>query len=231
MTPGSREAAVPRIAATIIDEVLQGRLARGAKISTARIADGVGASRIPVREALRELAALGVVEYHPNRGFRVPATPRVDDLIALVDVRMLLEPEAHALAAVAASSEERAAIVTAFERADERHAAGDGGSAARLHHEGNMAIVGAAHHDELRRALAPAMIRSAMLFSAVRSHERHEGLAGHLRSARAIAGGDADEARRLAREHLGFLREAAQAATIDDVPRARLRPRLTEPEG
>ncbi len=229
MATRPREAVVPRIAAIVVDEVLRGRLPRGTKISTARIAEDVGASRIPVREALRELAALGVVEYHPNRGFRVPAAPRADDLLALLDVRALLEPEAHGRAAVAASAEERMAVVAAFERADERHRAGATGAAARLHHAGNLAILDAAHHDELHRALAPAMIRSALLFSALRSPERHEGLAGHLRSARAISAGRADEARLLASEHLGFLREAVAAATIDVSPRARRRPRLIDP--
>jgi DNA-binding GntR family transcriptional regulator len=65
--------------ASVVDQVYEairermrdGDLARGGRIHQEDIAAGLGVSRTPVREALRRLAAEGVVEMHTNRGARV----------------------------------------------------------------------------------------------------------------------------------------------------------------
>jgi len=43
----------------------------GARIRQVQLAEELGTSRVPVREALRELGERGLVDYHPRRGFRV----------------------------------------------------------------------------------------------------------------------------------------------------------------
>ena len=51
--------------------ILDGRLAAGARLGEVELADRLGVSRTPVREALTRLGAEGLVELSPNRGARV----------------------------------------------------------------------------------------------------------------------------------------------------------------
>jgi DNA-binding GntR family transcriptional regulator len=53
------------------DLIVEGHIAAGARISAREICDALGDSRMLLREALKVLAAEGVVELLPNRGARV----------------------------------------------------------------------------------------------------------------------------------------------------------------
>ncbi len=50
-----------------------------------------GVSRIPIREALKTLAAEGVIDVHPGAGTFV-STPNSDDIIEIFEIRVQLEP-------------------------------------------------------------------------------------------------------------------------------------------
>jgi len=52
-------------------DILEGRIAPGEWLRQERVARELGVSQTPVREALKQLAAEGVVEYEPYRGIRV----------------------------------------------------------------------------------------------------------------------------------------------------------------
>lgn len=56
---------------TIREAILRGQFGPGDKIGQAQIAEMAGISRVPVREALRELAAQNVIGYEPRRGYHV----------------------------------------------------------------------------------------------------------------------------------------------------------------
>lgn len=70
--------------------VLQGELPPGARIIETRIARQLGTSQAPVREALRDLATLGLVEMHPFRGARV-REPAPEELTEAMELRGELE--------------------------------------------------------------------------------------------------------------------------------------------
>lgn len=57
-----------RIRNALTDEITSGRLAAGAGLDEQALAVRFGASRTPVREALRQLSASGLVEVRPRRG-------------------------------------------------------------------------------------------------------------------------------------------------------------------
>ena len=59
---------VELVAADLRDAILSGRLRAGERVSDARIAAEMGISRAPVREAIRQLAARGLVKEEPRRG-------------------------------------------------------------------------------------------------------------------------------------------------------------------
>ncbi|GGD40663.1 GntR family transcriptional regulator [Aureimonas glaciei] len=78
--------------------ILSGEISPGAKISEPAIAEQMGVSRAPVREAIRRLQERGVVTYVANQGVRV-VSPTLSDFLALLDVREALEAMACRLAA------------------------------------------------------------------------------------------------------------------------------------
>src|SRR3954454_11370814 len=77
--------------------ILEGVLKPGERLRAEALAQRYGTSRTPIREALLQLEAQGLVEVEPNRGAVVRAFDR-DDLRDLYEVRALLEPRAAALA-------------------------------------------------------------------------------------------------------------------------------------
>lgn len=70
--------------------IVRGDLAAGERILEARLAEQLGISRPPLREALRILAARHVIEATPRRGYRVRALTPGDDR-EIADLRDLLE--------------------------------------------------------------------------------------------------------------------------------------------
>jgi len=83
---------------TIREQILNGELAGGQRLREDELANMIGVSRTPVREALRSLAAEGLLLYERNRGMRVESWT-LKDLEEVHGLRMLLEPYATALAA------------------------------------------------------------------------------------------------------------------------------------
>ena len=82
---------------TLREDILRGALSAGARLGEVELAERLGVSRTPVREALSRLAAEGLVELVPNRGARV-ASWTVDELEGVFALRSLLEPQLTALA-------------------------------------------------------------------------------------------------------------------------------------
>ena len=60
-----------QIAAALRDEILAGRLPAGSHFTVKEIAEQYGVSATPVREALVDLAAQGLLDVEQHRGFRV----------------------------------------------------------------------------------------------------------------------------------------------------------------
>lgn len=79
--PGPR----PAIAEVLRESIRQGMLAPGQPLIQASIAEAMGVSRIPVREALHALAAEGLVTFGEDGGARVTALApeEVDELWTL----------------------------------------------------------------------------------------------------------------------------------------------------
>jgi DNA-binding GntR family transcriptional regulator len=92
------DSAIPRQSLTVAvadklrDQIIRGEIPEGAQLRQDAIATQYRVSRIPVREALRQLDAEGLIAIVPNRGAVVPALS-ADDVEELFSIRMLLEPE------------------------------------------------------------------------------------------------------------------------------------------
>jgi DNA-binding GntR family transcriptional regulator len=74
-------ASVTLIAARLSDAILSGALASGAPICQQAVANHFGVSRMPAREALRQVQARGLIEYRSHRSMIVAAR-KPDDALA-----------------------------------------------------------------------------------------------------------------------------------------------------
>ncbi len=89
--------------------ILRGAYAPGSRLGEAELAEALGVSRTPVREALRQLAAEGLVELVPNKGARVVAwTP--DELEQVFELRAQVEGFAAHQAALRATEDDVARL-------------------------------------------------------------------------------------------------------------------------
>jgi DNA-binding GntR family transcriptional regulator len=80
-----------RIAASLREAILSGEIAPGQWIRQEDVAARLGASRLPVREALRMLEAEGLTEHAANRGSRVPLLD-AHEVDVVYRMREALEP-------------------------------------------------------------------------------------------------------------------------------------------
>ncbi|MEV6649902.1 GntR family transcriptional regulator [Streptomyces sp. NPDC051219] len=78
-----------QIADALRDEVLAGRLQPGQEFTVKQIAEQYGVSATPVREALVDLSAQGLLDSDQHRGFRVHEFS-VDDYRGMVEARSLI---------------------------------------------------------------------------------------------------------------------------------------------
>jgi len=112
------------IADQLRDEIQSGKLAAGTSLHQADLAARFGVSRIPVREALRQLESDGVIVYVTNRGAAV-ASFSSDEVKERFDIRRVLEPMALRLAMKNMSAAD-------LHKADLEHAAMRGANDSRL---------------------------------------------------------------------------------------------------
>jgi DNA-binding GntR family transcriptional regulator len=100
--PGSQSlparAAVDRVYARLRQGILDGTYAGGTRLGEVDLADALGVSRTPVREALRRLGSEGLLSTLPNKGAWVRSWTQ-SELSDISDLRALLEGHAAGLAA------------------------------------------------------------------------------------------------------------------------------------
>jgi DNA-binding GntR family transcriptional regulator len=103
------------IALAIEEAIVAGELAPGSLLRQEFLSDQYGVSRTPVREALRRLAALGLVSFEPNRGVRVRTLSRQAMWEAFA-VRAELEGLATGIAATKITKDDLAELELAEKR-------------------------------------------------------------------------------------------------------------------
>jgi DNA-binding GntR family transcriptional regulator len=205
------------LALALEEAIVSGEIEPGTLLRQEHLSERYAVSRTPVREALRRLAALGLVQFVPNRGVRVRTLSR-DELREAFLVRAELESLATALATPNFMDEDVAELEAAEQRFSEltaqlRQSARDRRSDGRL--VGEWVRANHAFHDVIyARAGAPYVVRMAK--SARRTflgqgvwavgseldelYEKNDLQHASIRNA--IAAGSVDGARALAREHV-----------------------------
>jgi len=97
------------VASQLRTAILEGRYKPGEWLRQERLAQELGTSQMPVREALKELAAEGLVEHVPYRGVRVVAFS-TDDIEDIYEHRAFLESRAAEKAAECVTEDEIAEL-------------------------------------------------------------------------------------------------------------------------
>jgi DNA-binding GntR family transcriptional regulator len=134
----------------ILQRILDGEYPSGARIVETRIAQELGVSQAPVREALRDLEQLGCIVHEPFRGCSVRAFS-ADELLEAFPVRAALEALAARLAADRITEPELLHLAELLEtmRAAARH--GDPHGQSQANASFHATIVRAARNATLER--------------------------------------------------------------------------------
>jgi DNA-binding GntR family transcriptional regulator len=199
-----------RALSTLRDMIMDGDLAPGARLAEVELADRLGVSRTPVREALSRLAAEGLVEVVPNRGARV-ATWTVAELEGVFDLRSTLEPQLTAFAVPHAGTRDVEDLEELATRMIEVGSPGpdqDLDALVPLNRTFHDRLVALAGHPTLATALAaaihPPIVRRNFLTYDEASLRR--SLAHHAEIVAAIRAGDPDWARAVMTSHIANAR-------------------------
>jgi DNA-binding GntR family transcriptional regulator len=102
----------------------EGRMKPGVKYSAYQLADVLGISRTPVREALLRLEEVGLIEFEARQGFRI-LLPRPREIAEIFAVRLALELPAVRKAATVVDTALSEALIAQRRLMREAAAAGD----------------------------------------------------------------------------------------------------------
>lgn len=192
-----------RIRMSLADAITSGHIAPGAEIDEQELAQRFGASRTPVREALRELASIGLVIIEPRRGARV-VEKTAEQVGELFELMAEIEAVCVRFATYRSNAGERAALNHIHMRALKAVEAGDIDGYDRLNQDFHAAIYGATRNQELE-ALALALRRRGAPFrrAQFRGVERlRASWQEHGDILQSLFSGDGEQAARLMRAHM-----------------------------
>jgi DNA-binding GntR family transcriptional regulator len=113
-TPDARKTRAEELRAQLADDIVRGALAPGRTLDEMELARRFGVSRTPVREAIRQLAASGLVETRPHRG-AVVARPSHEHILGMFEAMAELEALCAGLAAERMNPTERRALEAVHE--------------------------------------------------------------------------------------------------------------------
>ena len=186
------------------EAIILGELPAGTPLRLDELARSLGMSISPIREAVRQLEALGLAEHVPHHGAKVVALD-VDDLRELFEVRLALETLAVRGAARRFGEEDAARARSSLEAWGTARRGNDVREAMRAHTAFHFTIYEAAGSQWLLRLIRPAWdscerYRPALLSPKGDLQDRHERLDAELLAA--CEAHDEDRAAAALRAHL-----------------------------
>jgi DNA-binding GntR family transcriptional regulator len=192
-----------QIRRALADEITTGRLKPGTALDEQQIATRFGASRTPVREALRQLDVSGLVEIRPRRGVIV-ALMTPERIMDMFETTAEVEAMCVRLATYRITPAERSQLHTMHEASAAMVADADLDAYDEFNRLFHEAIYRSTHNQFLAeqaigiRARLAAFRRTQLRHGdrIARSHEEHGEVL------RAMARGDGDEAARCMRAHM-----------------------------
>lgn len=187
--------------------ILAGELAPGSKLTEANLAERLGVSRGPIREAFRILEEAGLVRLEKNRGVFVRSIP-LDEAMEIYDLRAMVDEAAGRALAERITAEQLKQLRTMVEQMERLVKDGHNTSASDAYHGLNLAF-----HDSIvafvgNRKLIDLyrrLVKELSLFRRVNLADGQQlpvSVQEHRAILKAIAAGDGDGAARALRAHV-----------------------------
>ena len=204
---------------SIREQILDGRLEAGSMLNQYEVADQLGISITPMREAVRRLSGEGWIQIDSHRNARIAGLD-LEEACDLLELRRILEPEAAGLAA-RRHTESDAAELSAAEGALLPVTREWGEDALARHARFHQALYRACHNAALIRTLDDVWTRS----DRYRRHgltlpgggePRTRDLDEHRKITEAVIVGDSDRAMALVRSHIDNSLSAAALQPTSD---------------
>jgi DNA-binding GntR family transcriptional regulator len=199
--PVSRIVLREQVKELVLERILDGTYAPGERLVETRIAQELGTSQAPVREALRDLELLRLVESEPFRGARVREVQR-EELAEIYPVRAALEEVAAREACARLDGD---VAVLEAELDGMRKAAARGDLHAQVEHDAafHRAIVEACGNATLIAVWSSLGIHARTLLTALTTGvEAREIVEMHAPIVEAFSERDARKAGRVLRRHV-----------------------------
>ena len=186
----------------LIEDILNGKLAPGARIVETRIAQQFGVSQGPVREALRDLELFGFVVSSPFRGTQVRKIS-TEELLEIYPIRAALEGVAARSAAVRIDQttlEQLEVLIAVMREAAGRD---DHRAEADADHDFHHAIVKASGNRMLEHVWQTMRLSiTTCLTHSITHRSLHEIAERHVAVLEALRSGDPDRAEAAVRRHI-----------------------------
>ncbi|MCA1367238.1 GntR family transcriptional regulator [Bradyrhizobium sp. BRP14] len=189
----------------IENAILSNEFSPGERLDEMVLANRFGVSRTPVREALMQLNAIGLIEIRPRRG-AVVIDPGPHRVYEMFEVMAELEGLAGSLAARRLNDEAREAITAAHKRCELSAKAGDSDDYYYANEEFHKAIY-AASRSEFLQEQCTQLHRRLRPYRRLQLRVRNRlstSFSEHCAIVDAIFAGNGEEARRLLRAHVGI---------------------------
>jgi DNA-binding GntR family transcriptional regulator len=175
--------------------IIAGTLVPGQRIGQEDVADQLGISVAPVREALRVLEQEGQVTYRPRRGYFVTALS-LDDLEEIYELRQLLEARALRKAMPTLDAEGLARATTAAADCTRAAEAGDVSAELEANRRFHLGLIDSPDQPHTMRIIR-ILWDSTEAYRALyynSPEERRASAAAHERVLEAIRAGDVEQA-------------------------------------
>ena len=183
--------------------IVTGSFAPGERLDEVQLASRFGVSRTPIREALMQLGAIGLVEIRPRRG-AIVVDPGPNRIYEMFEVMAELEGMAGSLAARRHTEEDRTSLLSAHARCEQSVTSGDADAYYYDNEIFHHAIYEASHSGFLLDQCA-ALHRRLRPYRRLQLRVRNRmklSFSEHTGIVEAILAGEAEAARRLLRSHI-----------------------------
>jgi DNA-binding GntR family transcriptional regulator len=201
---------VDQMVRAISDRIVTGAMRPGEKLDEVSLANRYDVSRTPVREALGQLAAMGLVDRRPNRG-AIVAVVKPDHLASMFESMAELEAICARFSAQRMTAHERRALEIEHRAAARLVSLGDEADYERFNSDFHTRLYRGAHSTHVcelaiatRSRLAPFRRAQFRLDGRLeKSWKEHDLIVA------AILTGDGDAAGSAARNHVALVSEAS----------------------
>lgn len=208
-----------RVCGQLIDAIVSGELPQGGKISEAVLARRYGISRGPLREAIRRLEGLGLVQRQAHVGARV-VTLSKQELVDIYAVREALEGIACRLAAHAMDDNELLELEKLLQEHEQQVSQNKAYYQAAGDFDFHYRIINGSRNRRLIELLTGELyhlIRMYRYQSAQISSRPQQALADHRHIVEALKQRDADLAEILMRRHISAARRSIEEHYLEAV--------------